>query len=158
MDQPGKVAYPARGQLNRGKINGTLSPLAPENLVSRHAFSRPVPRQPAHFPHTGLIWCLLTGFLPNSVAAPIYLNRHKPSGQSRVYRAKQLFTDDVHCRESAGTGPVVFKVVPVTGAALQVSMDQQMYASLFPRTLLLVWSGHSMLKVSRQYDVLKRTR
>ena len=25
-------------------------------------------------------------------------------------------TDGVHCRESAGTGPVVLKVVPVTGA------------------------------------------
>ena len=26
-------------------------------------------------------------------------------------------TDGVHCRESAGTGPVNLKVVPVTGAA-----------------------------------------
>ena len=29
----------------------------------------------------------------------------------------QLRTDGVHCRESAGTGPVVLKVVPATGAA-----------------------------------------
>ena len=29
-----------------------------------------------------------------------------------------LCTDGVHCRESAGTGPVNLKVVPVTGAAL----------------------------------------
>ena len=48
----------------------------------------------------------------------IYLNRHTPSGQSRVYRVTQLRTDSVHCRESAGTGPVNLKVVPVTGAAL----------------------------------------
>ena len=49
---------------------------------------------------------------------------HTPSGQSRVYRVTQLRTDGVHCRESAGTGPVVLKVVPVTGAAiLQVTMD-----------------------------------
>ena len=34
------------------------------------------------------------------------LNRHTPSGQSRVYRVTQLRTDGVHCRESAGTGPV----------------------------------------------------
>ena len=47
MDQPGKVANPARGQLNR-EISIPLSPCVPENLVSRDGFSRPVPRQPAH--------------------------------------------------------------------------------------------------------------
>ena len=47
MDQPGKVANPARGQLNR-EHNIPLSPCVPENLVSRDGFSRPVPRQPAH--------------------------------------------------------------------------------------------------------------
>ena len=40
-----------------------------------------------------------------------------PSGQSLVYRVTYLRTDGVHCRESAGTGAVVLKVVPVTGAA-----------------------------------------
>ena len=50
MDQPGKVANPARGQLNR-KNNIPLSLCVPENLVSRNGFSRPVPRQPAHL-HT----------------------------------------------------------------------------------------------------------
>ena len=50
MDQPGKVANPARGQLNR-ENNSPLSPCVPENLVSREGFSRPVPRQPAHL-HT----------------------------------------------------------------------------------------------------------
>ena len=45
MDQPGKVANPARGQLNR-ENNIPLSPCVPENLVSRDGFSRPVPRQP----------------------------------------------------------------------------------------------------------------
>ena len=39
MDQPGKVANPARGQLNR-KDNIPLSPWVPENLVSRDG-SRP---------------------------------------------------------------------------------------------------------------------
>ena len=53
-------------------------------------------------------------------------------GQSRIYRVTQLRTDGVHCRESAGIGPVILKVVPVTGAAiLQVTMDQLMCASLF---------------------------
>ena len=50
MDQPGKVANPARGQLNR-ENNIPLSPCVPKNLVSRDGFSRPVPRQPAHL-HT----------------------------------------------------------------------------------------------------------
>ena len=50
MDQPGKAANPARGQL---KISISLFPFAPENLVSRDGFGRPVPRQPAHSPHLG---------------------------------------------------------------------------------------------------------
>ena len=53
VDQPSKVANPARGQLRTGKIMFPLSPFAPENLVSREGFGRPVPRQPAHFPHPG---------------------------------------------------------------------------------------------------------
>ena len=47
----------------------------------------------------------------------IYLNRHRPSGQSRVYRITQLHTDGVRCRQSASTRPVVLKVVPLRGAA-----------------------------------------
>ena len=50
MDQPGKVANPARGQLNR-ESEYSQFPYVPENLVSRGGFSRPVPRQPAHL-HT----------------------------------------------------------------------------------------------------------
>ena len=36
-----------------GKMNISLSPFASENLVSRDGFGRPVPRQPAHSPHSG---------------------------------------------------------------------------------------------------------
>ena len=50
MDQPGKVASPARGQLNR-ENNISLSAFVPENLVSRDGFGSPVPCQPAHL-HT----------------------------------------------------------------------------------------------------------
>ena len=56
-----------------GKINIPLSLYVPDNFVSRDGFSRPVPPQPAHSPYSGWIWCLLTGFLPISVAASIYL-------------------------------------------------------------------------------------
>ena len=51
MDQPDKVASPARGQLNRKNEYISLSAFGPENLVSRDGFGSPVPRQPAHL-HT----------------------------------------------------------------------------------------------------------
>ena len=43
MGQPGKVAHPAHGQLNR-ENDFSLSPFAPDNLVPRDGFGRPVPR------------------------------------------------------------------------------------------------------------------
>ena len=127
-----------------GKMNIPLSPFAPENLVSRDGYSRLVPRQPAHSPYSSWIWCLLTGFLPISAAASIYcFNRHTPSGLSRVHQVTQLRTDGVRYRESAGTGPIVLKVVPVTDAAFAVHQGpiNQWCASLFPHPLL-VWSEH----------------
>ena len=80
MDQPGKVANPARGQLNR-ENNIPLSPCVPENLVSRDGFSRPVPRQPAHLHTQAETGAFLTGFLPSSAAASIYETaiRHRVS-------------------------------------------------------------------------------
>ena len=92
-----------------GKINIFVSPFSPENLVSRDGFSSPVPRQPDHL-HTQ---AESGAYLRDSSRVPrrrpfIYLNRHTPSGQSRVYRVTQLRTDGVH----AGTGPVNLKVVP----------------------------------------------
>ena len=56
---------------------------------------------------------VLTCGIPPEFRDGVYLwNRHTPSGQSRVYRVTRLRTDGVHCRESAGTGPVNLKVVP----------------------------------------------
>ena len=63
MDQPGKVANAARGQLNR-ENNIPLSPCVPENLVSRDGFSRPVPRQPAHLSILRLNLVLTYGIPP----------------------------------------------------------------------------------------------
>ena len=51
MDQPGKVANPARGQLSHGIMNISLSAFAPENVVSRDGFVSPVLRQRAHSPY-----------------------------------------------------------------------------------------------------------
>ena len=56
---------------------------------------------------------VLTYGIPPEFRAGVHLwNRHTPSGQSRVCRVTQLRTDGVHFRESAGTGPVILKVVP----------------------------------------------
>ena len=80
MDQPGKVANPARGQLNR-ENNIPLSPYVPENLVSRDGFSRPVPRQPAHLHTQAESGAYLRDSSPRSAAASIYETaiRHRVS-------------------------------------------------------------------------------
>ena len=106
-DQLGKVANPARGQLNRENSYFPV-PFAPKNLVSRDGFGSPVLRQPAHL-HTQAEY---GAYLRDSSRFPrrrpfIYLNRHTPSGQSQDYRVTQLRTDGVHCPEFAGTGPVI---------------------------------------------------
>ena len=118
-DQPGKVANPARGQLNREneKIPYPRSRL---RIWSRETvFGRPVPRQPAHL-HTQTesgTYSRDCSRFPRRRPF-IFSNHHTPSGQSRVYRVTQVRTDGVHCRESAGTRPVVLKVVLATGAAV----------------------------------------
>ena len=77
----------------------------------------------------------LTVFLPSSAAASIYFcQHHTPSGQSRAYRVTQLRTDCVHCNESVGTGPVVLKVVRVTGAAFASPRTKCYCAPLFSHT------------------------
>ena len=113
MDRPGKVANPARDQLNTGKTDISSSDFAPENLVSRDGFGSPVPRQPAH-PHTQ---AESGAYLPDSSRVQrwrlfIYLIRHTSQGQSRIDWVTQFLTDGFHCRESAGSGPVNLKVVP----------------------------------------------
>ena len=78
-DQPGKVANPARGELNRKNMNISLPAFAPENLVSRDGFGSPVPRHPAHL-HTVLSYEIPPKFR-DGVHLFIY-NRHTPSGQT----------------------------------------------------------------------------
>ena len=59
------------------------------------------------------------------------VNRHTPSSQSRVYRVTQLRMDAVDCLESAGTGPVNLKVVPIE-CCLDRLLWSSYYAPLFP--------------------------
>ena len=154
--QPGKVANPARGQLNRE----TLIPPCPRSCLKiwfREVGSAVPSRVTLTVLYTilysGWIWCLLTGFLPLSAAAPIYLHSQPPSGHPRVYQVAQLRTDGVPCRESAGTGPVVFKVVPVTGAAFAGYRGPINVRVLFSYTHY--WHEGSMLKISKSTSVVK---
>ena len=82
-------------------------------------------------------------------------NRHTPSGQSRVYRVTtQLRTDGVHCRESAGTGPVNLKVVP-NGCCLVLAGHYgpiNMRLS-FPHPLILGYEA-CMLKVPYKHIII----
>ena len=118
VDQPGKVANPARRQLNTENRHFPFPLRAGEfGLARRVRPSRPASACSFSTLRLNLV-LLLTIFLPVSAAMSLCLNRHTISSQSRISRFTQLRTDGVHYRESAGTGPVVSKVVPVTGAAL----------------------------------------
>ena len=113
-----------------------MSPFTPENLVSRDRFGSPVPRQPAHLHTQAEPGAYL---LRDSSRFPrrrpfICLNRHTPSGQSRVYRVTQLRTDGVECslprvRRHRASKPQV-NVVSVTVLPWQVTMDQLICVSL----------------------------
>ena len=106
MDQPGTVANPARGQLNRENMNIFPCPRSRQRIWSRgtgsavpspvilhilhtHPESGPYSRGSSRFPNRRpLISPYTTGSVPSL------------SGQASVYPLR------VHCRESAGTGPV----------------------------------------------------
>ena len=118
MDQSGKVANPARGQLNRENGYFPVFPFAPENLVSRVRPSiLPVSARSLSTLRLNLVLSYSRDSSRVPRRRPFIIYHHTPLGQSRAYGVTQLRTDGVHCREYAGTGPGVFKVVPVTGAA-----------------------------------------
>ena len=110
MDQPGKVANPARGHpCSRLRLR----------IWSRETGSVVASRVSLLISILRLNMVLTYGIPPafRGGVNLFILNRHTPSGPSRVYRVTHLRTDGVHCRESAGIGPVNLKVVPATGAA-----------------------------------------
>ena len=86
---------------------------------------------------------VLTYKIPPEFRGGVHLfiyNHHTLSGQSRVYRVTQLRTDGVHCRESAGTGPVNLKVVP-NECRLGRSPWTNLYSPLFPTpTIGMNWA------------------
>ena len=104
MDQPGKVASPARGQLNRKKIIFPC-PRSCLTIWSRETGSA-VPSPVSLLISILRLNLVLTYGIPPEFRGGVHLfnyNHHTSSGQSRVYRVTQLHTDGVHCRESAGT-------------------------------------------------------
>ena len=141
-------------------MNLSPSPYVPESLVSRDGFSRPVPRQPAHL-HTQAesgVYSRDSSRFPRRRPF-IYLKRYTTSGQSRVCRVTQLRTDGVNCQESADTGPVVLKVVPVAGAAiLQVTMDKQTNVRLSFPTPAVCWYDMSHVNEQSSQSCFTSTR
>ena len=125
MDQPGRIANAARGQLNR-EFFFSLSPFTPENLVSRDGFGSPVPRQPAHLRTQA-----------ESAAASIHLLKPphaigsvpRLSGHAIAYRWRSLRRVRRH-RASKLQG-CSKRVLP-----WQVTMDQLIFASL-PTPLMI---------------------
>ena len=112
IDQPGEVANPTRGELNRE--NKYFRPRSRLRIWSRQTGSA-VPSRVSLLISILRLNLALTYEIPPEFRGGVHvfiLNRHTPSGQSRVYRVTQMRTDGVHCRESAGTGPVNPKVVP----------------------------------------------
>ena len=142
MEQPGKVANPGRGQLNR-ENNTPLSPCVPENLVSRDGFSRPVPRKPAHL-HTQ---AESGAYLRDSSRVPRRRPFMKPpyaigsvpslSGHAIAYRWRSLPRVRRH-RTSKPQGSSE-RVLP-----WQITMDQLIFASL---SHTHYWYEVGMLKV-----------
>ena len=111
-DQPGKVANPAPGQLNRENV--FPCPRSRLRIWSREMGAVVPSRVSLLIFMLRLNLVLTYGILPEFRGGVhlIISNRHTPSGQSRIYRVTQLCTDGVHCRETAGTEPVILKVVP----------------------------------------------
>ena len=138
MDQPGKAANPARGQLNR-ENSILLSPCGPENLVSRDGFSRPVSRQPAPV-HTQ---AESGAYLRDSSRVPRRRPFVKPpyviglvpslSGHAIAYRWRSLPRVRRH-RASKPQGSSEW-VLP-----WQITMDQLIFASLFTPTIGMKWA------------------
>ena len=135
MDQPGKVANPDRGQLNRENEYSPVPVRTCLRIWSRETGST-VPSRVSLLISIHRRNMVLTGFLPSSAAASIYLI--KPPYAIESVPSLSARTDGVHCRESAGTWPVNLKVVPnkcCLGRSLYGPINMRLS---FPHPLLLL--------------------
>ena len=141
MDQPDKVANPARGQLNREKVFPCLRACL-RILVSRDGFSRPVPRQPVHL-HTqaesGAYLRDSSRVPPRRPMKPPYAIGSVPSlsGHAIANRWRSLPRVRRHraCKPRGSSE----RVLP-----WQITMDQLIFASL---SQTHYWYGVGMLKI-----------
>ena len=129
-DQPGKVANSACGQLNKENQHFPVH----VRIWSRVTDSAVPSRVSLLISILRLNLVLTYGIHPEFRGGVhlFILNRHTPSGQSRVYRVTQMRTDGDHCRESTGTAPVNRKVVP-NECCLGRSPWTNKYTPLFPK-------------------------
>ena len=141
MDQPGKVANAARGQLNRKNENFPVPVWARESSLARWA--RPFrPASACSFSSLKLNLVLTLGIPPDARGGVQLFIPPAAIGSVPSLSVTQLRTDGVHCQESAGTGSSVLKAVSVTGAAFSgITMCQLICASLFAHPLM-VCNGH----------------
>ena len=100
MDQPGKVANPARGQLNRENECFSLSPFAFENLISRDGFSAIPSRVSLFILHNqagSAVYSQDSSRFPRRPPFIYTVNRHRVSPEfiSRSRNCVQLYTDGV---------------------------------------------------------------
>ena len=142
MDQPGKVAKPARGQLNRENEHSPVPVRAWEfGLARRVQPSRPA--SACSSPYSGWILCLLTGFLPSSAAASIYETaiRHRVSPEFIESRncVPMTFTAESPRHRASKPQGSSERVLP-----WQITMDQLISASL---SHTHYWYEVGMLKV-----------
>ena len=133
----------------------SLSPFAPDNLVSRDRFGRPVPRQTAHL-HTNLVLAhgippafrggvhlfippYVTGSVP-SLSGHAIAYRWRSLPRVRRYTASSPQGSSSSCLKKNLNAPRPSEHPPVRGKKLlplQVTMNQLMCASLFPHPLLV---------------------
>ena len=71
------------------------------------------------------------GIPPDFSKMSLHLYHQRPWGQSRVCRVMPLCNNSVHCRESACTGPVVFKAVLVMDTLFITSLQDTLAPSLW---------------------------
>ena len=126
-------------------MNIFLSPLTPENLVSRDGFGSPVPRQPARLYTQAESGAYLRGFLSSSAAVSIHL--FKPphairsvsslSGHALAYR----WRSQLRVRRHRASKP---QDSSKQGLPWQVTMDQLICAS---RSHTHYWYEVGILKV-----------
>ena len=96
MDQPGKVASPARGQLNREKEYFPVCPRSCLRIWSRETGSA-VPSRVSLLISILRLNLVLTYGIPPEFRVGVQITMGQ-SGQSRVYRVMQLHTDGAHWR------------------------------------------------------------